>query len=461
MKDKRIGSSYQLTRRRFLKLAAGAGALATVPGLLAARWPEAEPSFEAARQADAQFPYPESGSADLTGDIKVWVWWPGKDTLTSIMPEFNQRFPNVAVSIEEFGNEDVHSKMAVAIESGTGAPDVAYIDQMRIGKFVAQGGIIDVRPAIAPYLDQFVPFKLSTVRGSGDEIYGWPDDIGPTGLWYNKAVFDKYGLSAPVSWDEYLEAGRAMKKDGVALHSLPSTDYFGSLWLGDLVHQNGGSFFAADGKVTIDTPAVIEVLGYLRRLIDEGLTSQERWWEAEFFTAWTDGKLASFITGSWQMIYWADSLGTPKGQDTGVRFAPCPSFKAGGAISGNDGGAYFVVTKQSQSPDAANAFCRFVLVSAAGGKAYRDVGLIPAYLPNLKDEGALAKQFPEYGGQQIWTQVAELAESLPPDYLYPAPYAEVWNAMTEKWPDFYNGMAPEAWAKEMQTRAEEIVQQYT
>jgi ABC-type glycerol-3-phosphate transport system substrate-binding protein len=452
--------SHGLTRRSFLKLAAGAGAFVTLPGLLAARWPDTGPFAEAARQSEPAFPYPESGSADLQGDLKAWVWWPGKDTLEKMLPEFNKLFPNVKVTVEELGNEDVHSKLSVAIESGAGAPDVAWVDQMRIGKFIAQGGIIDVRPAITPYLDKFIPFKVRTVQGPDGEIFGWPNDIGPTGLWYNKAVFDKYGIAVPTTWDEYLEAGRTMKKDGVALHSIPPTDYFGSLWLGDLVHQNGGSFFAADGKATIDTPEVIEVLGYLRKLIDEGLVSQERWWEAEFFKSWNDGKLATFITGAWQGLYWRDSLGKQAGEDTGVRFALCPRFKAGGAVSGNDGGAYFVVTRQSKSQDAANAFCRFVLTSLPGGMGYRDVGLIPAYVPNLKDPEALKKEYPEFGNQQIWQLTADLADSMPAGYLYPAPYAEVWNAMTEKWPDFYKGMAPEAWAKEMQTRAEEIVQQY-
>jgi ABC-type glycerol-3-phosphate transport system substrate-binding protein len=451
---------YRLTRRSFLKLAAGAGAFAALPALGAARWPDPAPFADAARQSEPTFPYPESGSADLKGDVTAWVWWPGKDILTVLLPEFNKLFPNVKVTVEELGNEDVHSKLTVAIESGAGAPDIGWVDQMRIGKFIAQGGIIDVRPAITPYVDQFVPFKIRTVSGSQGEIFAWPNDIGPTGLWYNKAVFDRYGIAVPATWDEYVEAGRAMKKDGVALHSLPPTDYFGSLWLGDLVHQNGGSFFSADGLPTIETPEVIQVLGYLRTLIDEGLVSQQRWWEAEFFQAWKEGKLVTFITGAWQGMYWRDSLGTQPGEDTGVRFALCPKFRPDGAVSGNDGGAYCVVTKQSKNPDAANAFCRFVLTSMSGGKNYRDSGLIPAYVPSLKDPQALEMANPEYGGQKIGQLTAELADSMPAGYLYPAPYAEVWNAMTEKWPDFYDGMMPEEWAKEMQTRAEEIVQQY-
>ncbi len=39
-------------------------------------------------------------------------------------------------------------------------------------------------------------------------IYGLPQDSGPMALFYNKEVFDKYGIAVPTTWDEYVAAAR-------------------------------------------------------------------------------------------------------------------------------------------------------------------------------------------------------------------------------------------------------------
>ena len=107
-----------------------------------------------------------------------------------------------------------------------------------------------------------------------------------------------------------------------------------------------------------------------------------------------------------------------------------------------------IVTKQSgKNPDAANAYCRFVATSQMARQPLPWTGLIPSYLPNLENTEALEQHYPEYGGEQVWQTVVNLAKAMPPDFLYPAAYAEVWNAMTENWPAFYSGQAPNAWGQ--------------
>jgi multiple sugar transport system substrate-binding protein len=47
---------------------------------------------------------------------------------------------------------------------------------------------------------------------SGGDIFGLPMDSGPMALFYNKDVFDKYGVKVPTTWQEYLEAARKIHK---------------------------------------------------------------------------------------------------------------------------------------------------------------------------------------------------------------------------------------------------------
>ena len=38
------------------------------------------------------------------------------------------------------------------------------------------------------------------------KLVGLPQDSGPMALFYNKAVFDQYGIAVPTTWDEYVDA---------------------------------------------------------------------------------------------------------------------------------------------------------------------------------------------------------------------------------------------------------------
>ena len=79
-----INGASRITRRRWLRSVAGGLALAApAPFLPNGVFPV---SARAAQATD--FPYPETGSADLTGDITVWVWDNGKEIVDPIVTEF-------------------------------------------------------------------------------------------------------------------------------------------------------------------------------------------------------------------------------------------------------------------------------------------------------------------------------------------------------------------------------------
>ncbi|CAM5474168.1 extracellular solute-binding protein [Streptomyces hirsutus] len=50
------------------------------------------------------------------------------------------------------------------------------------------------------------------MKAGGEGIYGLPMDSGPMALFYNKKVFDKHGIDVPTTWDEYVDAARALRK---------------------------------------------------------------------------------------------------------------------------------------------------------------------------------------------------------------------------------------------------------
>ncbi|MFO1176229.1 MAG: ABC transporter substrate-binding protein, partial [Paracoccaceae bacterium] len=67
--------------------------------------------------------------------------------------------------------------------------------------------------AIAPAILPFVK--------SGDDYFSVPINMHRQNwLWVNKAIFDKYGITEPKSWDELIADGKKLKADGVTAFAL-------------------------------------------------------------------------------------------------------------------------------------------------------------------------------------------------------------------------------------------------
>ena len=44
----------------------------------------------------------------------------------------------------------------------------------------------------------------------GGKLVGLPQDSGPMAMFYNKTLFDKYGIAVPKTWDEYVAAAQKL-----------------------------------------------------------------------------------------------------------------------------------------------------------------------------------------------------------------------------------------------------------
>ena len=122
------------------------------------------------------------------------------------------------------------------------------------------------------------------------KLVGLPQDSGPMALFYNKAVFDQYGIAVPTTWDEYVDAAEQ-------LHAADPTKYITSD-TGDagfttsMIWQAGGRPFAIDGTdVTIDLAdeGTQKWTGVWNQLVEEDLLSTTPGWTDEWYKGLGDG----------------------------------------------------------------------------------------------------------------------------------------------------------------------------
>ncbi|KON90456.1 carbohydrate ABC transporter substrate-binding protein [Sporosarcina globispora] len=83
---------------------------------------------------------------------------------------------------------------------------------------------------------------LATNPYADGETYLAPMFYSPTGLFYNKGLFEEKGWEVPATWEEMWELGDKAAKEGISLFTYPTTGYFDTL-VGSMMYASGGADF--------------------------------------------------------------------------------------------------------------------------------------------------------------------------------------------------------------------------
>ncbi|MET9674550.1 extracellular solute-binding protein, partial [Streptomyces sp. NPDC006482] len=148
---------------------------------------------------------------DKGGKVTVWAWEP---TLKKVAEDFEKKYPNVDIELINAGTGDKqYTALQNAMTAGSGAPDVAQIEYYALGQFAIGKSIENLSAYGAQkYGTTFTPGPWNAVTQGGEAIHALPMDSGPMAFFYNKKVFDKHGIAVPTTWDEYVDAARALHK---------------------------------------------------------------------------------------------------------------------------------------------------------------------------------------------------------------------------------------------------------
>jgi multiple sugar transport system substrate-binding protein len=347
------------------------------------------------------------------GSITVWAWEP---TLEQVVEDFETEYPNVEVDLVNAGTaNDQYTALQNAMQAGDGVPDVAQIEYYALGQFAIADTLTDLSSFGADQLEgTYSPGPWNAVNLQ-DGVYGLPMDSGPMALFYNKTVFDRLGVEVPTTWDEYVEAARA-------LHEADPNVYIGAD-TGDpgmttsLIWQAGGRPYQVDGtNVTVDftDEGSTRFAETWQQLIDEGLLSDISGWTDEWYQGLADGTIATLPTGAWMPANFESGVPGASGD---WRVAPLPQWEEGGTASAENGGSSLAVPAAGQNKELAYAFIEYA--NAGDGVATRLAGgAFPATTADLESEEFLNTEFPYFGGQKANEIFAESAANVAEGWSY-------------------------------------------
>jgi multiple sugar transport system substrate-binding protein len=374
----------QVSRRRFLKMAALAAAGAGLGGCT---------------DQPAQSSNSHQGKIQLVYQDWRTEWFP--PMVGRLLEEFQQRHPNIQVFYVP-DPDNIEEKMLSAMQAGT-APDVFQGCCDFLPVWAQAGYMLDLRPLIEADLDQATleewdPAQYRAMATRDGLQFGLPKYHGALALYYNKDLFDESRVDYPDgSWthDDYLEAMTRLSQDR---SDRGGSRVWGSMldiaWERLQVHINGWGGHLVDPndptRCQLAEPEALAAQRWLRDRMwrDRVMATFLDVNNVETRQAFISGRVAMVEDGSWAL---KDIL---SGAPFRVGVAPFPAGPVRRVtLATTDGFGIYAGTKH---PEAAWELMKF-LISKEYGRAMAQANFLQPARASLVDEwiGFVHEEFPE------------------------------------------------------------------
>ena len=216
---------------------------------------------------------PAAADVELTMYYPIAVGGPLTEVVDKMIDGFDQEYPGITVNAIYAGNyDDTRVRAISAIQSGDPA-QLSVLFSIDVYELLEQDLIVAFDDVVQSdedraWLDSFYPALMANSKVDG-KVWGVPFQRSTIVLYYNKDMFAEAGLdpeSPPTTWEEMVEAAKALRKDNRWGLMVPSTGY--PYWMFQaFAIQNGVELMSADGTETnFDDPKVVEALEFWRSL---------------------------------------------------------------------------------------------------------------------------------------------------------------------------------------------------
>ena len=258
-------------------------------------------------------------AATTSGPVTIYwsAWGAGEriDQYKGQAERFTKVNPNIKVEFVAQSSSDYNVQITSLLASNTQL-DVARLDGYFIAGYVANKSIVQLDSLMSgdksfkksDYLDGVFLDHHQVFDG---KTFAMPSGDSPRVLFYNTAVYKSAGAADPNeletrglwTWDAHLAALRQISKGAGADKVWGTRAYLGGAELWPWIRMNGGRVLSQDLKtVQIDQPDAVSALQWQIDLIQRHQVAPGPGQEPP--SAFTTGKLASFVSGNWEAQQW-------------------------------------------------------------------------------------------------------------------------------------------------------------
>ncbi|MDF0376319.1 sugar ABC transporter substrate-binding protein [Streptomyces sp. NPDC004735] len=289
----------------------------------------------------------------------------------------------IKVKLEVVPWADLLNRILAATTSGQG-PDVLNIGNTWSASLQSTGALLpwdDENFEAIGGRDRFIDSAVASAGKEGEPPAAVPLYSLSYALYYNKKMFADAGITAPpATWDQLVEDGRKLSKDGKwalgAEGSNLSNNIHQTFVLGQ---QHGADFFDEQGKADFTSDgAVAAVKQYVDFMAKDKIIAPGN---AEYAQ---NQSLTDFAKGRTAMVLWQAAATTfaaqgMKPEDWGVAPVPVPAGAPGAGKQTNSmvAGINMAVFRNTRNIDGAKKFVKFMTSDAEQKILCKTYGSIP------------------------------------------------------------------------------------
>src|SRR5262245_47436103 len=343
------------------------------------------------------------------------------DPVPGLLRDFEAQHPGVRVRSESltWSSDEQHQFYVVNLEGGNAGLDVLMMDCVWVPEFARAGWLLDLTPFVTPAeLAPHFPAAILPAKSDG-HVWALPWFMNVGLLYYRKDLLDKYGLEPPATYAELV------RQVGIVRSAERDPKLDGFLWQGKQYEgmvvnvlegfwANGTEVLGESGTVFPDPVRAEEVLAFMRRLIQSGVSPPWVTAADEELTrrAFQDGHAIFLRNWPYAMDLFGQTGSFVRGK---VGIASLPRHAHGVRGVGSTGGAHLGVYRGTRHPEAAAALVRFLASETAERAMAAGAALSPSRMALYHDPD-LVRDHPQFPAIYELTMVAH-PRPITPYYL--------------------------------------------
>lgn len=402
----------------------------------------------------------EQDPEELSGTVVIWDW--DGTTQQKYADQFQKKYPNVQIEIQDVAWDDYMTKLQTSYVSGMELPDI-ILGEIAWRGTLFEMGICDKLDQAPYHLDKtkMVASSVPLVSDQNGNILGVEMQVTPAGFAYKRDLARKYlGTDDPDEvaemigdWESFRETGLSvLEKSGGEVKMMPS--------LGDVILCTTGQNVVdyVEGSAVNITEKMKEPLEIAIEMRDAGIIGNIEMYSAAWYSAYASDEYLFYEAGAWCP---ASVIKPNAPEDEGNWAVTTPP---GGSF--NLGGTTLSIYSNSKNKEAAWAYLEYIYFSEEGGSImYDTTGNYTCYQPYYEGESSpVGKEGPMdafFGGQNLASyyivQAAPEAKTSV-QTRYDAIISDVFQALTPKYmsePDIDAQKALELFREETALKAPE------
>lgn len=272
--------------------------------------------------------------------------------------QFKQDYPNIEIELQTVGYEQLYTKAASILATGSSDVDIVEMDIIWVADFAKNQWALPLNDYLTDTeTSQFRPGLLDTVT-SGGQVYGLPIGTQFKVLFYNRELLSKIGATAqPATYEELAEVGAAAQKAGLVKFiqgfGWNQSEYLICDWT-SILHAFGGGWFR-NGQWGFNDDAAVTALSFMVDNLKSGIfdpasvTFNDRMVMNPFFVSDYEA-MTSWGLWGWNMSNNPSESKVVGKVDVGLQYGGRQSGVLSATCSGGGG---LAVTKNSRNVDAA------------------------------------------------------------------------------------------------------------